>query len=161
MGDTSILNGKRILAVDDEPDVLEVIQEELGQCTVTTAQTFESARDLIQAGGYDLIILDIMGVRGFDLLDECRKSRIPAAMLTAHSIDVQSLNRSIRHGAVSFLPKDELSRLPEILAEILESLEEGQSHWPKLFSRLGPFFHERLGVVWEDLERPPYPPYFY
>jgi DNA-binding NtrC family response regulator len=161
MADTSLLKGKRILAVDDEPDILDVIKEELTVCEVTTAQDFQSAKDLIRSRDFDLVILDIMGVRGFDLLDECKQRRVPATMLTAHAIDVDSLNKSIRLGAASFLPKDELARLPEILTEILESVKKGEGHWPKLFARLGPFFQERLGVVWEDLERPPYPPYYY
>jgi hypothetical protein len=80
-------------------------------------------------------------------------------MLTAHAINVESLNLALKLGAVSFLPKDEMTRLPELVAEILERLEAGKSHWTRLFERLGPFFQEKLGVVWEDLEKPPYPPY--
>jgi DNA-binding NtrC family response regulator len=156
--DQSILKGKRILAVDDEPDVLEVIEESLSACLLTTAGNFDEAVKLIGEQEFDLVILDIMGVHGFDLLKECRKRNLPATMLTARSMDVESLNRAIRGGAVSFLPKDELQALPEIVAEILEGLEEGKSHWAKLFERLGPYFKKKLGVVWADLEKPPYPP---
>ena len=43
----SILNGKRILAVDDEPDVLEVLQEEILEacpdCKFDKATTYEEA----------------------------------------------------------------------------------------------------------------------
>jgi DNA-binding NtrC family response regulator len=102
-----------------------------------------------------------MGVNGFALLEECQKRKMPAAMLTAHAVDVESINRSLRLGAVSFLPKEELARLPELVAEILEDLGKGQTHWPRLFERLGPFFKERLGITWEDLEKPPNPPYSY
>ncbi len=158
MSDQRIVKGKRILAVDDEPDVLEVIQENLPDAVLTTAGTFDAALKLIDEQEFDLVILDIMGVNGFDLLKACRKRRLPAAMLTARSMDVESLNRAIREGAVSFLPKYELHTLPEIVAEILEGLEEGKSHWAKLFERLGPYFKEKLGVVWQDLEKPPYPP---
>jgi len=161
MADLNILKGKRILAVDDEPDVLAVIKEELTDCDVATAGDFDAAKELIDEGHFDLIILDIMGVDGFVLLEECGKRKMPAAMLTAHAIDVESLNKSLRLGAVSFLPKEELARLPELVAEILEDLEKGQTHWPRLFERLGPFFQERLGITWEDLEKPPYPPYSY
>lgn len=161
MADLDILNGKRILAVDDEPDVLDVIKEELPTCEVLTASDFDTAQELIRNETVDLVILDIMGVNGFELLDECGRRKVPAAMLTAHAIDVESLNKSLRLGAVSFIPKDELVRLPELVAEILEGLAEGRSHWPRLFQRLGPFFKEKLGVVWEDLEKPPYPPYYY
>ncbi len=161
MVDLDILKGKRILAVDDEPDILDVIKEELPTCEVITARDFDTARESILNETVDLVILDIMGVNGFALLEECGNRRVPAAMLTAHAVDVESLNKSLRLGAVSFIPKDELVRLPELVAEILEALAEGRSHWPRLFQRLGPFFKEKLGVVWDDLEKPPYPPYYY
>jgi DNA-binding NtrC family response regulator len=144
--------------VDDEPDVLEVIEENLSDCAVTTATGFDEAIALIRERDFDLVILDIMGVNGFSLLKECRNRNLPAAMLTAQCMNVESINRAVREGAVSFLPKQDLETLPDILAEILEGLEQGKSHWKKLFERLGPYFKEKLGVVWADLEKPPFPP---
>lgn len=156
-----IIKGKRILAVDDEPDVLEVIKEQLVDCEVFTANNYRAARDLIFARNFDLIILDIMGVNGFALLELCKTRQLPAAMLTAHALTAESINRALKLGAVSFLPKDELARLPELVAEILEDVAAGKSHWERLFKRLGPFFKERLGLSWEDLEKPRVPPYRY
>jgi CheY-like chemotaxis protein len=161
VGTNEILKGKRILAVDDEPDVLEVIQETLEECEVTKASTYEEATELLSTESFDLVLLDIMGVNGFDLLEQCRERRLPTAMLTAHSITAESVNRALNLGAVSFLPKDELSRLGEHAAEILEGLAEGKSHWKRLFDRLGPFFRDRLGLTWESIEKPPNPPYMY
>ena len=67
----SILDGKRILAVDDEPDVLNVLEEEITMgcrdCKVEKATTYEAAAEKLKSQKYDLVILDIMGVRGFDL----------------------------------------------------------------------------------------------
>ena len=37
------------------------------------ATSFESAKELLENNVYDAAILDIMGVRGFDLLDEPRR----------------------------------------------------------------------------------------
>jgi CheY-like chemotaxis protein len=72
MGD-SILNGKSILAVDDEPDVLTVLEEEIlgaaPKCKFEKAMTYEEAAKKLESQAYDMVILDIMGVRGFDLLD--------------------------------------------------------------------------------------------
>lgn len=161
MANLEILEGKRILAVDDEPDVLEVIKDQLPQCQVTTAGNYQEALHHIANDNFDLVILDIMGVNGFALLEECRKRGMYASMLTAHAVSADSLNRSIKLGAVSFLPKDELARLPELVAEILEDLSQGRLHWQHLFKRLGPYFRDRLGVTWDDLEKPPEPPYMY
>ena len=51
--------GKRILAVDDEPDVLEVLQEEiLGACPDSTfdrATTYEEAEQKLKVTAYDVV----------------------------------------------------------------------------------------------------------
>jgi DNA-binding NtrC family response regulator len=161
MTSLDILKGKRILVVDDEPDVVETIEEQLAICRLTAVTDYESASRLIASERFDLAILDIMGVNGFALLRECQNRKLPAAMLTAHSITAESVNKSMKLGAVSFLPKEEMMSLPEMVAEILEGLEAGHTHWQRLFDRLGPFFRERLGLSWEDLEKPPSPPYMY
>ncbi len=156
-----ILKGKRLLAVDDEPDVLDIIVEVLQSSEVVTASSFDAAHALISQESFDLVILDIMGVNGFALLEACRENKLPAAMLTANAINVQSLNLAIKLGAVSFLPKEELHRLPELIAEILEDVGKGKTHWERLFRRLGPFFKEKLGVLWEDLDKSKFPPIYY
>jgi len=160
MSDQNILKDKRLLVVDDEVDMLEVIKDEFPNSIVTTASQFESGLKLINESVFDLIILDIMGVDGFELLKACGRRHLPAAMLTAKAINVENINLAIREGAVSFLPKEELDRLPEIVAEILEELQEGKTHWSKLFGRLGPFFKEKLGVNWKDIETPPFPGFY-
>ncbi len=157
MCDQTFLDNKRLLAVDDEEDVLEIIKEALPSSIVITARDFDSALKLIKEEVFDLAILDIMGVNGFELLKACRERHLPAAMLTARAIDVESINRAIREGAVSFLPKEEMGRLPELVAEILSELEQGRPHWHKLFQRLGSYFKNKLGVTWKDLEKPHYP----
>jgi CheY-like chemotaxis protein len=161
MKSSDLLRGKRILAVDDEPDILDTIREQLEECDVTVASDYAQASEFISKQSFDLVLLDIMGVRGFDLLEQCRAPQFPAAMLTAHSITVESVNRAIQSGAVSFLPKDELSNIREHLADIFEGLSQGKSHWKRLFERLGPFFRDRLGLTWENIQKPGNPPYLY
>jgi DNA-binding NtrC family response regulator len=158
---TDILIGKKILAVDDEPDVLEMIEEQLEDCGVVAASSYEQARDLLLRDSFDLVLLDIMGVNGFALLEICKEKGFPAAMLTAHALNVESINKAVRLGAVSFLPKEELANLEEHVAEIFEGLAEGKSHWRKLFDRLGSFFNERLGITWEQIQKTPNPPWMY
>ena len=85
----SILNGKLILAVDDESDVLAVLEEEIlgaaPECKFEKATTYEEAANKLESQTYDLVILDIMGVRGFDLLDLAVRKNFRVAMLTAHA----------------------------------------------------------------------------
>ena len=155
-----ILEEKRILVVDDEPDVLETVTDLLESSQVVAAGNFEEARQKIAEESFDLVLLDIMGVNGFALLEACRAAKLPAAMLTAHALNIESLNLAVRLGAISFLPKEELHRLPELVAEIFDGLEQGKTHWKKLFQRLGHLFKERLGILWED-ESSKFPPNYY
>jgi len=155
-----ILEEKRILVVDDEPDVLETVTDLLESSQIVTAGSFEDARQKIAEESFDLVLLDIMGVNGFALLEACRAAKLPAAMLTAHALNIESLNRAVRLGALSFLPKEALHRLPELIAEMFDGLEQGKTHWEKLFQRLGHIFKERLGILWED-ESSKFPPNYY
>ena len=88
MVSSDILQDKLILAVDDEEDVLDIIEEELSESaniTLHRATTFERAQQYLVSYTYDLVILDIMGVRGFDLLQIATNAGFPVVMLTAHA----------------------------------------------------------------------------
>jgi DNA-binding response OmpR family regulator len=84
MAEKKLLDGKRVLAVDDEHDVLDTLLDLLPMCKVVTASSFEEARGLLESQQFDLAILDIMGVNGYGLLDIATRKNIPAVMLTAH-----------------------------------------------------------------------------
>jgi DNA-binding NtrC family response regulator len=146
----SILNGKRILAVDDEPDVLEVLEDEIMEscpdCQVDRATNFETAKQMLDSFRYDMVILDIMGVRGFDLLGLARKRNFPVAMLTAHALSPEALKKSIEMGARAYLPKEKLGEVVPFLEDILEY--EAPAGWNRLFGKLGDFFDERFGPDW-------------
>ncbi len=161
MTDNDLLKNRKILAVDDETDVLDLLKEQFEPFEITTANSYEEAERLLESQTFDLALLDIMGVNGFALLQKCREKKVPAAMLTAHSITVESVNRALELGAISFLPKQELANISDLVAEIFEGLDEGKSHWRKLFDRLGPFFREHLGLTWEKIGKPRNPPYMY
>ena len=108
MSQGGLLDGKKILAVDDEPDILEILDELLPMCDVTKATTFEKAKELLESQDFDIAILDIMGVDGYGLLDIATKRNITAVMLTAHAFTPDNLVKSIKEGAASYLPKEEL-----------------------------------------------------
>ena len=99
----SILDGKTILAVDDEADVLTVLEEEIKEacpnCIFDKTTTYKEANQRIAMFTYDLVILDIMGVRGFDLLKHAVVRQFPVVMLTAHALNPEALRQSIESGA--------------------------------------------------------------
>ena len=69
MDPKKILKGKRILIVDDEEDILELLTELLDMCKIDRASTFEDAKELLETTFYHIAVLDIMGVRGYELLE--------------------------------------------------------------------------------------------
>jgi len=148
----SILNNTRILAVDDEPDVIEVLKEEIlsaaPKATVLTATTYEEASTLLRSWSYDLIILDIMGVRGFDLLAlaTARPQPIPTVMLTAHAFSPEAFKKSIELGARAYLPKERLATLVPFLEDVL-TYEYGPV-WKRLLKEVEGVFAERWGPYW-------------
>jgi len=148
----SILRGKEILAVDDEPDVLDLIHEELSDYEVVleTASSYEEAIEKMSSLTYDLAILDIMGVRGFELLTYAVLRQIPVVMLTAHSMTLESLTRSIEFGARAYLPKYELGNIAPFLEDVLTM--NSHSSWLNLFDRLGSFFGKTFGPSWRKSE---------
>ena len=89
MASDDILKGKKILVVDDEPDILETLEELLDECDIETAATFESAKALLESKAYDATILDIMGVKGFDLLEIAIDRKIPALIDLLRRTDAQ------------------------------------------------------------------------
>lgn len=153
MADASYLNGKHILAVDDEEDILETIEDILDEVTLDTARDYESASQKIQENHYDLAILDIMGVNGLQLLEATVAKGIPTVMLTAHAINPDTLMTSIRMGAISYLPKETLVDLDELLDELLGAYQRGEAPWKLLFERMGDYFDERFGSGWKEKDQ--------
>jgi DNA-binding NtrC family response regulator len=148
----SYFEGKKILAVDDEKDILEIIGEELDMADVDTALNYQTASEKIKNNKYDLAILDIMGVDGLKLLDEAVEKKIPSVMLTAHAMNYEALTLSIRKGSISFLPKEKLGDFVRLLDMLLSAHDSGQSTWEILFGELGNYFDKKFGAPMGTVE---------
>ena len=151
MTSESPLKDKVVLVVDDEPDVLETVAEELDMCLVHKAGDYDTALQYLLSYTYDIVILDIMGVRGFELLKNAVSRGFPTVMLTAHALSPESLKKSIKLGAVSFLPKEKTSELTSFLEDVV--FEKGKPVWQKLFDRLGSYFNRRFGPDWKEKDK--------
>ncbi|MDH3190180.1 MAG: response regulator, partial [Acidimicrobiia bacterium] len=84
------LNGQRILVVDDEPMVREVVSAYLDRegFQVIEARTGSDALEILRTGKASLVILDVMlpEVDGLSVLSEVRRhSDIPVILLTARA----------------------------------------------------------------------------
>jgi DNA-binding response OmpR family regulator len=147
----SILSGKKILAVDDEPDVLDILEEQIlaacPNCQVEKAESYEKAVKMLKSRAYDVVILDIMGVRGFDLLGVAVSRKFPVAMLTAHALSSDALTRSVKQGARAYLPKEKMGEIVPFIEELLTY--KYLPGWQRLLEKLKGFFNTEFGSDWE------------
>ena len=154
MSETNLLDGKKVLIVDDEHDVLEALEEMLSMCEVSKASTFEEAKELLESRNFDIAVLDIMGVDGYGLLEIANKKKITAVMLTAHAFTPDNLVKSIKEGAASYLPKEEMTNIATFLNDVLEAKEEGKDPWEPWQERLPTsYFEKRWGAAWQDSDK--------
>ena len=118
---------QKILVVDDEKDILELIEYNLTMngYKVETAGSGEIALELLNKNDYDLILLDIM-LPGMDGLDICKKikfdqhkSEIPVIMVTAKGEEIDRVT-GLEIGADYYVTKPFSPR--ELLAIVKAAL---------------------------------------
>jgi DNA-binding NtrC family response regulator len=144
----NILKDKAVLVVDDEPDVLDSIAEQLDMCRIYRAKDYEIALQLMAGFKFDIVILDVMGVRGFELLKKSVSKGFPTVMLTAHAMTPESLKESIKLGAVSFLPKEMMADLDTYLTDVITGSKK--MVWKNLLDKLGDYFDRQFGPDWKE-----------
>lgn len=130
-----ILKGKKMLIVDDEKDVLDVLMELLDICKIDAASSFEEGKKLLESRSYDIAVLDIMGVQGYELLKIANERGIPSIMLTAHALSPEDLKKSAENGASYYAPKEEMNNIDIFVADVLEAVEKKKNAWVKWFTR--------------------------
>jgi DNA-binding response OmpR family regulator len=147
-------NDKRILVVDDEPDILETLEEILEDMfMVDSVSSFEGAVSCLKKNTYDVAILDIMGVRGYDLLEATHTMGIPTLMLTAHALSPDNMKKSIELGADAYIPKDKMVDISIYVEDVLMSRQKKEKNNTKWYTRLRPLFDEFFGDGWKDPEK--------
>ena len=152
MNADSPLKDKVILVVDDEPDVLDSVEDILDICVVHKAADYDTALQYLLSYTYDAVVLDIMGVNGFELLENAASRGFPTVMLTAHAMTQEALKKSIKLGAVSFMPKDKMLELKDLLEDVV--LGGGKRlWWLKSMDRFGTYFKDRFGADWKEKDK--------
>ncbi len=148
-----LLQGKKVLIVDDEPDILDTLCDLLPMCDVERASSFEAARALLESRFFEIAILDIMGVQGYDLLETCIRKNVTAVMLTARALTPGDVKKSFDEGAAFFVPKEEMVNIATFLADILEAKAKGHSTWSRWYERLAVFCEKKFGPGWQKSDQ--------
>ena len=144
----------RILVVDDEPHIVDVVRAYLVRegYTVDVARDGDAALDSARANAPDLVILDVMLPRrsGFEVLRELRASGAGAAviMLTARD-DVIDRVAGLELGADDYVPKPfEPRELVARVGAVLRRVARSPATVPA-----EPFFDLRVDVGARDVTR--------
>jgi len=150
---TDLLKYKRVLIVDDEPDVLDTLEALLSMCDVVKAATFEEAKEVLETQYFDIAVLDIMGVDGYKLLEIANKREVIPVMLTAHALSPEDTVKSFKEGAASYVPKEKMSEITTYLNDILEAKEKGKSFWWRWFDRFASYYDNKFGPDWKEVDK--------
>src|SRR5687767_11719125 len=99
----------KILLVDDEPDLLELVSRAFLRSgyEVLTAPDGERALELLASARPDLIVLDVLlpGIDGFEVCRRIRlDSQVPIVMLTARD-EEDDVMRGFRLGVDDYVTK--------------------------------------------------------
>ncbi len=125
------MNKYRILAVDDEEHILELIEYNLMQngFDVIKAMSGQEALDILSDEQIDLVLLDIMmdGMDGIEVLSRIRNSsslrNLPVILLTAKSEEMDKVI-GLDSGADDYIPKPfGVMELPARLKAVLRRTE--------------------------------------
>jgi two-component system response regulator PilR (NtrC family) len=116
---------QKILIVDDEPDIRELLEITLGRMKLDTrsARNVKEAQDWLAREPFDLCLTDMRlpDGNGLELVQHIQKrhTQVPVAMITAHG-SVDTAIHALKAGAFDFLTKPvDLGRLRELVGSAL------------------------------------------
>jgi two-component system response regulator GlrR len=121
------MSEERILVVDDDPNILEVLSMRLESSGFEPAKvkSAEEALKKLKEEKFDLVLTDLRmaGMDGMDLLEEARKmdADMPVIILTAHG-SIPNAVEAMQKGAFSYLTKPFEDR--ELTIHIERALEK-------------------------------------
>lgn len=153
MSNKHLIDGKKILIVDDEIDVLESVEELLPMCEVVRADNFEEAKKHLESEYFDLCILDIMGVDGYQLLNIANQNNVTAVMLTAHSLSVEDTVKSFKSGAAYYVPKEKMAEMADCLNDVLEAKKENKGFLERWLDRFVGYYDTKFGQDWQNEDK--------
>ena len=132
------MSRRKILVVDDEPDIVELVSYNLKKegFDVASAADGEEALSMIRRGNFDFLILDLMlpGIQGMELCrilrNDPKTAHIPIIMLTAKGEEVDRI-LGLETGADDYMtkpfsPRELIARVKAVLRRLSEKAETPQ-----------------------------------
>jgi DNA-binding response OmpR family regulator len=116
----------KVLLVDDEEELVSTLVERLGYRDIDAEYALDghSALRMMQAGGYDVVVLDLKlpGMGGREVLRRIRDSypRLPVLMITGHGA-IAGEQEAEPEGTADYLLK------PVQLQELIDRMREAVS----------------------------------
>ncbi|MDQ3099655.1 MAG: ATP-binding protein [bacterium] len=127
--DKKVDNRKRILLIEDDPDMQDLYGDYLSeQYNITLAGNGHEGLEKMENGNYDLVLLDIMMPKmdGVEFLEKKKNHQknfaIPVVLLTNLAAE-DVLNRCIQLGAKSLIMKSDITpdQIPPVINQVLQS----------------------------------------
>lgn len=123
----------RILIVDDEPDIRELLEITLGRMSIVTssAKDLASARHLLSTEDFNLCLTDMRlpDGDGIELVEYIQKeyNQIPVAVITAHGTTETAI-KALKTGAFDFVSKPvDLQKLRDMVNSALRLPQESSN----------------------------------
>ncbi len=134
-----IIMARKVLVVDDERLIVKGIRFGLEQdgMEVDTAYDGEEALEMVKAGSYDIILLDVMlpKMNGFEVCQQIREfSDVPVIMLTAKGDDIDKI-LGLDYGADDYMTKP--FNILEVKARIKAILRRNEKNRPVKENKTG------------------------
>ena len=126
--DMAKVAGKKVLVVDDEKFVRELIKIKLGRCGLAVIEATNGVEAIETARSVkpDIILMDVMmpKMNGFEACEKLKSdpetARIPIVMLTARG-EQANLEKGLSLGATDYMSKPfSPQKLAELVIEILQ-----------------------------------------
>ena len=145
----SVLKNKTILAVNRDPDVLAVLEEEILEgcpdCHFHKAATYQEALERMLSFTYDAVLLDIAGVRDLNLAELAAMRNFPIAMFTAHPLTPKALGGRFGMKIQAYLPEEKMGEIVLFLEDMLT--QQYLPAWRRFFHKIG-FLGKKFEIDW-------------
>lgn len=143
------LENKKILALTNQWDVIELLNEILPKKSIDLAENLETALEKTQETDFDIALIDISSRRFTELLSHLVHKAVPTIILTQNGTRPDQLIASVKKGAIAFVSIPRIERLPKLIQTIL-SAPSDIPPWKIMFDRLDKTYNLKFGPPSQD-----------